>query len=43
MVSNDEAILGHHRNGLASNLLGAATVAIMSLAAFGMVASIVLG
>ena len=43
VVSNDEAILGRHRNGLVSNLLGGATVAIMSLAAFGMVASFALG
>jgi Mn2+/Fe2+ NRAMP family transporter len=43
VVSNDEAILGRHRNGLMSNLLGGATVAIMSLAAFGMVVSFVLG
>jgi Mn2+/Fe2+ NRAMP family transporter len=43
VLSNDETILGRHRNGLVSNLLGGATVAIMSLAAVGMVASFAFG
>ncbi len=36
VVSNDERILGRHRNGVFSNVLGVATVAIMGLAALGM-------
>jgi len=39
VVSNDRRILGRHRNGRLSNLLGVATVAVMGLAAIGMVAS----
>jgi Mn2+/Fe2+ NRAMP family transporter len=39
VVSNDRRILGRHRNGRLSNLLGGATVAVMGLAAIGMVAS----
>lgn len=36
LVANDRRILGKHRNGLASNMLGVATVAIMGLAALGL-------
>lgn len=36
VVSNDERILGRHRNGPLSNLLGIATVALMGLAAIAM-------
>jgi Mn2+/Fe2+ NRAMP family transporter len=43
VVSNDEEILGRHRNGPISNLLGGATVAIMGLAAVGMALAFVLG
>jgi NRAMP (natural resistance-associated macrophage protein)-like metal ion transporter len=43
VVSNDEKILGRHRNGPISNLLGGATVAIMGLAAVAMGVAFVLG
>ena len=43
VVSNDERVLGRHRNGLWSNVIGAATVAIMGLAAIGMALTFLLG
>ena len=43
VVSNDAKILGRHRNGLLSNLLGGATVVVMGLAAIGMALAFVLG
>jgi Mn2+/Fe2+ NRAMP family transporter len=43
VVSNDERVLGHHRNGLWSNVIGGATVAIMGLAAVGMALAFLLG
>ncbi|MDP2948930.1 MAG: Nramp family divalent metal transporter [Chloroflexota bacterium] len=36
VVSNDERVLGRHRNGRLSNVLGITTVAVMGLAAIGM-------
>jgi Mn2+/Fe2+ NRAMP family transporter len=43
VVSNDERILGRHRNGVFSNVLGIATVAIMGLAALGMAVTFLVG
>jgi Mn2+/Fe2+ NRAMP family transporter len=43
VVSNDERVLGRHRNGLWSNLIGGATVAIMGLAALAMAATFIFG
>jgi NRAMP (natural resistance-associated macrophage protein)-like metal ion transporter len=43
VVSNDERVLGVHRNGIVSNVLGGATVAVMGLAAIGMVIAFLLG
>lgn len=43
MVANDGAVLGRHRNGILSNLLGAAAVAVMGLAVVGMLAAYLLG
>jgi Mn2+/Fe2+ NRAMP family transporter len=43
VVSNDERVLGVHRNGIVSNVLGGATVAVMGLAAIGMVVAFLLG
>jgi len=43
VVSNDERVLGRHRNGLFSNLLGGATVVVMALAALGMVVAFLAG
>jgi Mn2+/Fe2+ NRAMP family transporter len=43
LVGNDEEILGRHRNGWFSNILGAATVAIMGLAAVGMAVAFLWG
>ncbi len=37
------AMLGRHRNGKLSNVIGVATVAIMELAAIGMVVTFVIG
>jgi len=37
VVSNDERVLGEHRNGLVSNVLGVATVLVMGAAALAMV------
>ncbi len=42
VVSNDERVLGEHRNGPVSNALGIATVGIMGLAAAAMVLTFVL-
>ncbi len=42
LVSNDERVLGPHRNGPVSNVLGAATVAIMGIAGLAMLATFVL-
>lgn len=36
LVANDKRVLGRHRNGLLSNVLGVATVAVMGLAAIAM-------
>ncbi|HEU4760079.1 MAG TPA: Nramp family divalent metal transporter [Dehalococcoidia bacterium] len=36
VVSNDERVMGRHRNGRVANLLGGATVVVMGLAALGM-------
>jgi Mn2+/Fe2+ NRAMP family transporter len=41
VVSNDEQVLGRHRNGLLSNLLGLATLLLMSAAAVLMTATFV--
>lgn len=43
VVSNDERVLGPHRNGLWSNVIGGATVAIMGLAAVAMALAFLLG
>jgi Mn2+/Fe2+ NRAMP family transporter len=43
VVSNDERVLGGHRNGPFSNLLGAATVTIMAVAAIAMMLTFLLG
>jgi NRAMP (natural resistance-associated macrophage protein)-like metal ion transporter len=43
VVSNDERVLGPHRNGLWSNVIGGATVAIMGLAAVAMALMFLLG
>jgi Mn2+/Fe2+ NRAMP family transporter len=43
VVSNDKRILGRNRNGPISNLLGGASVVIMSLAAAAMAVAFVLG
>ena len=43
VVSNDERVLGVHRNGIVSNVLGGVTVAVMGLAAIGMVIAFLLG
>ena len=43
VVSNDERVLGRHRNGKLSNVLGVATVAIMGLAAIGMAVTFLAG
>jgi NRAMP (natural resistance-associated macrophage protein)-like metal ion transporter len=43
VVSNDERVLGKHRNGLVSNILGVATVGVMGLAAVAMVVMFLLG
>jgi NRAMP (natural resistance-associated macrophage protein)-like metal ion transporter len=43
VVGNDERIVGRHRNGLLSNLLGLATVGMMGLAALAMFVTLVLG
>jgi NRAMP (natural resistance-associated macrophage protein)-like metal ion transporter len=37
VVSNDERVLGRHRNGTLSNVVGGATVLVMGLAALAMV------
>ncbi len=37
IVSNDERVLGKHRNGIVSNVLGVATVLVMGAAAMAMV------
>ncbi len=37
IVSNDERVLGRHKNGKLSNVVGGATVAVMGLAAIAMV------
>jgi NRAMP (natural resistance-associated macrophage protein)-like metal ion transporter len=36
LVANDERVLGRHRNGAVSNILGFATVIVMGLAALGL-------
>lgn len=41
VVANDERVLGRHRNGAASNLVGIATVALMTLAAATMAVALV--
>jgi NRAMP (natural resistance-associated macrophage protein)-like metal ion transporter len=41
VVSNDERVLGEHKNGPISNIVGLATVALMGLAAIGMVVTFV--
>jgi NRAMP (natural resistance-associated macrophage protein)-like metal ion transporter len=43
VVSNDERVLGGHRNGGWSNAIGIATVAIMGLAALAMAVTFLLG
>lgn len=43
VVSNDERVLGRHKNGKLSNVIGGATVAIMGLAAIGMVVTFLVG
>jgi NRAMP (natural resistance-associated macrophage protein)-like metal ion transporter len=42
VVSNDQRVLGRHRNGLFSNVLGIATIAVMALAATGMAVTFLL-
>lgn len=42
VICNDGRILGRHRNGLLTNALGVASVAIMSLAGIAMFASVLL-
>lgn len=42
VVSNDKRIMGRHRNGPVSNVLGALTAAIMGAAALGMAATLVI-
>jgi Mn2+/Fe2+ NRAMP family transporter len=43
IVSNDERVLGEHRNGMVSNVLGGATVLVMSLAAAAMAVTFLWG
>ncbi len=43
VVSNDERVMGRHRNGPVANVLGAATVAVMALAALAMGVAFLLG
>lgn len=43
VVSNDERVLGRHRNGALSNVVGCVTVAMMGLAAVGMAVTFVTG
>ena len=43
VVSNDKRVLGRHRNGIVSNVLGIATIAVMALAAIAMAATFLIG
>lgn len=43
VVSNDERVLGRHRNGVISNVLGVATVVVMGTAALGMAGAFLAG
>ncbi len=43
VVSNDERVLGQHKNGRLSNVVGAATVALMGAAAVAMVVIFLVG
>ena len=43
IVSNDERVLGEHKNGRLSNVLGMVTVAVMGAAAIAMVVAFLLG
>lgn len=43
VVSNDERVLGPHRNGIVSNVLGVVTVVVMGVAALVMIGMFVVG
>ena len=43
VVSNDQRVLGEHRNGALSNVFGIASVFVMGLAAVAMLVTFVMG